>query len=127
MIINADRLTALVSKLSNDREALDFIFDCLMTFEQYHYSVITMELHRKLYSTAAICREDYQYMISTDDKARTLSHNNVLGMVNALNRMAVKEGISAVYDGVVSEDRPYRREVANAVFDYIDEIIKKRI
>lgn len=40
--------------------------------------------------------------------------------------MADKAGLDPVYDGVVSKERPYRREVANAVFEYIESIINSR-
>ena len=44
-----------------------------------------------------------------------------------LNRLAEKENIPAVYEGIVSEDRPYRRELADAVLEYIRDIIKNRL
>ena len=40
--------------------------------------------------------------------------------------VAEKNELVPVYDGVVSEERPYRREVANAVFEYVEYLIKKR-
>jgi hypothetical protein len=60
------------------------------------------------------------------DKRRTMCHNSVLSSINILNRLATKENLSPLYDGTVSEERPYRTEVADAVLEYIEDIIKKR-
>ena len=57
---------------------------------------------------------------------RTVIHNSVIANVNLLNRLAEKNGLHPVYDGIVSEERPYRREIANAVLDYVESIIKNR-
>jgi len=65
-------------------------------------------------------------MVESLDKKRTMLHNRVLIAVNVLNRMASKENLKPVYDGIVSEERPYRREVANAVLEYVEKIIKER-
>lgn len=46
--------------------------------------------------------------------------------VNVLNRMAKSQNLPPFYDGVVSEERPYRREVANAVLEYVEETILNR-
>ena len=64
--------------------------------------------------------------MSAVDRTRTLYHNSVISNVSILNRMADKAGLDPVYDGVVSKERPYRREVANAVFEYIESIINSR-
>jgi len=40
--------------------------------------------------------------------------------------MAAKEGLELIYNGIVSEERPYRREVANAVLEYVEKVIRER-
>ena len=60
------------------------------------------------------------------DKSRTTYHNALLGNVNVLNRLAEKNTLPPFYDGKVSQDRPYRREVANGVLQYVEKIVKNR-
>ena len=35
-------------------------------------------------------------------------------------------GLPLFYEGVVSEERPYRREVANAVLEYVETVVRER-
>ena len=49
-----------------------------------------------------------------------------LGNVNVLNRLAEKNTLPPFYDGKVSQDRPYRREVANGVLQYVEKIVENR-
>ncbi len=60
------------------------------------------------------------------DKARTRAHNAVLANVKLLNRLAENAGLAPVYEGTVSQERPYRREVADAVMAYIASVIEDR-
>ena len=46
--------------------------------------------------------------------------------VNVLNRLAEKNTLPPFYDGKVSQDRPYRREVANGVLQYVEKIVENR-
>lgn len=55
-----------------------------------------------------------------------MSHDSILGNVNLLNRLAERNNLPLVYDGIVSHERPYRREVANAVLEYVENLIKKQ-
>ena len=43
-----------------------------------------------------------------------------------LNRIASMTNIPPDYDGTVSYEQPYRRQVADAVLNYVQEIILKR-
>ena len=125
--INTDTLNKLIERNKDDKDTLDFIFHVLMDFESYHKAVFEMESKTKVYSYEALGREDYQEMVSAADKSRTSAHNSLLGMVNALNRLAVKNELPPFYDGIVSEEKPYRREVANAIFKYVQRVIENRI
>jgi hypothetical protein len=60
------------------------------------------------------------------DRKRTSCHNAVLANVSMLNRMAAMAGLPPVYEGVISEDQPYRRQVADAVLEYVHKIIQDR-
>ena len=71
-------------------------------------------------------KEEHKDTIANLDKSRTLQHNALLGNVNLLNRLAENNKLPLVYDGIISHERPYRREVANSVLEYIDFTINNR-
>lgn len=127
-MLNNETIQNLISLYmrADDDYSLDLICDELETFEEYHSAIYSMETKMKVKSSKSMEREDYQFMVENLDKKRTMLHNRVLTAVNVLNRMAAKENLSPVYDGIVSEERPYRREVANAVLDYVEKVIKER-
>lgn len=127
-MFNSEVLNKLIALYSNsgDDYSLDLICEELETFEEYHSAIYSMETKLKIKSSKSMEREDYQFMVESLDKKRTMLHNRVLIAVNVLNRMAAKENLEPVYDGIVSEDRPYRREVANAVLEYVENVIKQR-
>ena len=126
MYLNKSALEKLIQTHKNDRDSLDMIYDVLNGFEEYHAKIIEMEMKIKLFPAGTLDREEYQYMITELDKHRTMQHDSVLTGVNILNRMAERENIDPIYNGKVSKERPYRREVANAVLDFIQDIIVNR-
>ena len=126
MYLNKSALEKLIQAHKNDRDSLDMIYDVLKGFEEYHAKIIEMEIKIKLFPAGTLDREEYQYMITELDKHRTMQHDSVLTGVNILNRMAERENIDPIYNGKVSKERPYRREVANAVLDFIQDIIVNR-
>lgn len=98
---------------------------CIMSFEEYHSSIYKMETWMKIYGNNS-SKEEHKDTIANLDKSRTLQHNALLGNVNLLNRLAEKNKLPLVYDGIISHERPYRREVANSVLEYIDFTINNR-
>ena len=122
---NDTALEKLIEKSKNDKELLDIIFDIFKSFEDYHKAIIEMELKLKVYS-ASMEREEYQSTVTELDKKRTMFHNSVLTGVNMLNRMAEQAGIEHIYSGTISKERPYRREVANAVLSFLQRVIDNR-
>jgi len=127
-MFNYEIIDKLISiyQANEDDYCLDVIVEELGTFEEYHSAIYSMETMLKIKSAANMERDKYQSMVESLDKKRTMHHNQVLTAVKVLNRMAEKEGLDPVYDGVVSEERPYRREVANAVLEYVESVIKSR-
>ncbi len=124
--IKNEIITKLISTFREDKDILDIIHSSIKSFNEYHSAIYEMETWMKVYSYESIDKEEYQFKVTDMDKRRTIYHNSVLSSVNILNRLATKENLPLVYDGIVSEDRPYRREVANAVLEYIESIIKSR-
>ena len=125
-MLNTDVLKKLMLLHADNKQILNIIFDALWSFEEYHNCIVKMELSCLTYTTKVLERADYQYMVKDLDEKRTMRHNSVLASVNMLNRLAANEGLDPVYDGIVSEERPYRREVADAVLEYVEQIIKNR-
>lgn len=124
-MFNAKTLEKLIEIYRGDQEELDFIFECLDSFERYHRAVFDDQFVRIVYSGADE-RSDYAERRVEADMKRTRCHNAVIMNVGILNRMAAEKGLDPVYDGVVSEDRPFRREVADAVFGYLDSVFAHR-
>lgn len=124
-MIRTDTINKLIEIYKGDKKFLDIIERSISTFEEYHNTIFKMELWMKIYSKS-VTGEEYKDNVSKLDKMRTVNHNSVIANVNLLNRLAEKNGLQPVYDGIVSEERPYRREIANAVLDYVESIIKNR-
>lgn len=123
---NTQALEKLMQNNKDDKDILDMIFDVIKSFEEYHHSIIDMETKLQIYSSGTLDREEYQDMVTELDKRRTMCHNSVLTGMSLINRIAEKQSIEPIYSGTISEERPYRREVENAVLDYIQKIIENR-
>lgn len=123
-MLNRESIEKLLLLYRDDPVTLKFLGEIFDSFEEYHRAVFNEQLGRLLY--AAEDADAYRDRIVSLDRARTVHHNSVIANVGILNRLAEKNGLPPVYDGVVSEERPYRREVANAVFAYLEEIINNR-
>ena len=121
----AETITKLAEIYRDDEKVLSTMKRCIESFEEYHQAIFKKEQWMKLYSKS-VSADEYKENVSHMDKARTMLHNSVLGNVNLLNRLAEKNSLPLVYDGIVSHERPYRREVANAVLEYVESIIKER-
>ena len=121
-----DELHKLIDANKDDSECLEMIFQCVQSFADYHSAIFEMEVKREIFRNSGIGSEAYQDMVSTLDRTRTANHNAVLASVSILNRIAEKSNVAPIYEGVVSEDRPYRREVADAVLAYVECVINDR-
>lgn len=126
MRINSDILNELIVHFKDDEDDIAMIVSAIESFEDYHRAIYRLELTRRLFSCKAIDADTYRTDTVERDRSRTVNHNAVLAQVNYLNRLAAEAGLQPIYDGIVSEDRPYRREVANAVLDFVQEVILNR-
>ena len=125
-MLNKDVMARLIEINKNDRDTLDFIRDCIDSFEKYHRAVFDDQMTQIIYGSGAIDGDEFREIRALADKTRTIHHNSVISNVSILNRLADRNGLPPVYDGNVSESQPYRRQVANAVFEYIEDIINNR-
>lgn len=121
--MNRKTIQALIENVHTDPDLLEAVQDALLSFEDYHRSIYSMEIRKRLlFPDAPQHRDEIMAM----DQNRTLNHNSVLANVRMLNRMAQMAGLPPVYDGIVSEEQPFRREVADAVLAFVQEIILER-
>ena len=127
MSVNNDTLNRMIKFFQDDAETIEMIVKALETFEQYHQAIDTLEITRRLYSCKAIDSDEYRDQTTLKDRTRNVTHNALLGQVNFLNRLAEEAGVPPFYDGIVSEERPYRREVANAVLEFVRQVIIDRV
>ena len=117
-MIKHEAIEKLIACPSSD---IDMIVDCLKSFETYHKAVYELEITRRLLASTMESSE-YRERVQSLDRTRTMQHDSLIINVKVLNRMAEKNGLPLIYDGAVSEERPYRRELANAVFEYSEAL-----
>lgn len=125
-MISAESIQALIAKNKTDTDILKLINDCLLSFFEYNSRIGKMETWLMLYGYHNMERDDYQTTYTDLDKSRSISHNAVISNVDILNRLCRQNNISLVYDGVVSEERPHRVKIADAVMAYVENIVANR-
>ena len=125
--VNNETLNGLIRHFKDDKDDLDMMVKSIEAFESYHQAIYQSELTRRLFSCDAIDSETYRSEYSSRDRTRSVNHNAVIAQVGFLNRLAEEAGLPLFYDGVVSEERPYRRELANAVLAFVEEVIQHRV
>ena len=127
MSVNVETLNGIIKYCMDDKDDLEMVVKALETFEDYHHAIYRLEITRRLFSCNAIDSDTYRSETVDRDRTRTVNHNALLGQVNFLNRLAEEASLPPFYDGIVSEVRPYRREVANAVLEFVREVIVNRV
>ena len=125
--INYDTLNQLISIHKDDPMMTEVITDALESFEKYHQAIYRLEIRRKLYACGAMDAETYRSVIPEMDDMRTKCHNNVLAQVNLLNRLAQGDGLAPFYDGEISEEKPIRTWVADAILEFVRQTIDDRV
>ena len=126
MMVNIETLNGLLRHFRDDQDDIAAIVHAMETFEDYHNAIYRLEITRRLFSCNAIESETYRSDTVERDRLRTYNHNAVIAQVNLLNRMAEEASLPPFYEGVVSEEKPYRRELANAILGFIQEVIVNR-
>ena len=124
-MINVETINKLIQIYENDSMVIETICNTIMEFEEYHYSIFKME-HFMRFRDRGIDASEYRDKVTELDSNRTRKHNSILTGIKIMNRLAEQQELKPVYDGIVSEERPYRREVANAVLEYVEQVIKDR-
>lgn len=125
-MLNLETLKKLILAYKDDTDVSAFLQDALDSFEDYHVSIFKMETKLMLASTNDMDRANYQDLVTGLDKTRSTSHDKVISAVAFLNRLANQQKLPPVYDGIVSKERPYRKQVANAVLGFVESIIRDR-
>ena len=125
-MLNHETIGKLIAAGREDPELLEMIHSALTSFEQYHAAVWADQIYPLVYGGGGLEPEEYRSGRAALDRTRTAMHNALLANVAMLNRMAAQAGLPPVYDGTVSEQQPYRRRTADAVFAYAEFLIKNR-
>ena len=127
MTVNQKTLDGMIRFFKDDSETLEAIVMALETFESYHQAIYQLEITRMLNSHGALDGSDYREQFLSRDATRTRNHDALLAQVNMLNRLADEAGLPPFYDGEVSEDQPIRRQVADAILEFVRQVILERI
>ena len=127
MQVNSETISALISLHAGESDLIELILEAQESFEKYHQAIYALEIRRDLHVRGAMDTETYREQIPHLDEIRSQRHNAVINNVRILNRLAGQDGLKPFYEGVVSEERPYRTELADAVLLYVREIIEKRV
>ena len=125
-MLDLQSIQALIAAYKNDSEALELIQSILTSFETYHQAIFEEQSFQFIFSGSDMDSAAFRDQRAATDRKRTNAHNAVIANVRILNRMAEQAGLNPAYEGIISEERPYRREVANAVLAYVESVIKNR-
>lgn len=123
--MNRKALEDLIQVCKSDSELLEIIEDALRSFEEYHTAIYSMEIRKRMLS-GTVEVQQVQEEVGNMDQQRTSRHDAVIANISVLNRLAEQSGLPPVYDGVISRDQPYRRQIADAVLNYVRDIILER-
>lgn len=124
-MLNNETINRLMQIYSEDTMVMDTIKNTVIDFEEYHYAIYKMECFIRFRDNTMAPNEYKEKMMELDSN-RTRKHNAIITGIKIINRLAEQNNIPLVYSGIVSEDRRYRREVANSVLEYVEIIIKGR-
>jgi hypothetical protein len=105
---------------------LKLIEQAITIFSEYHKSIIYENAYYRIFSNSDMPGVDFQTEHHQRDEMRANRHNEVITYVCILNKLAKLKGLQPTYAGIISRDQPYRREVANAVLELIQELIISR-
>ena len=125
-MIHKESIQKLINTNKDDAELLGLIEDCLSSFSEYHSCIYGMEIWLSLYGYHNLSKENYQDKSTALDKSRSTAHNAVISSIGILNRLCDQNNISPIYEGIVSVERLYRVEIADAVLAYVEDIVKQR-
>lgn len=127
MAVNIETLSRMIKFFKDDSETLDMIVMSLDAFEDYHQAIYQLEITRKLYANGAMDGDTYREQLQSRDVTRTRNHNALLAHVNLLNRLAEEARLPPFYEGEVSEEKPIRRQVADAILEFVRQVMIERI
>ncbi|MBE6648333.1 MAG: DUF3232 domain-containing protein [Ruminococcaceae bacterium] len=125
-MINESSIISLIESIGTDADLISLLDDCIASFEKYHEAVYKLEMYKKIHGRNVKNGEIYRDTVMELDRNRTVCHNSLIANMSIINRLAEMNSIPPVYDGIVSEERPHRRILANEVFEYVEKVIKNR-
>ena len=127
MFINVETLNRLLERFGQDPDDLELITGALTSMENYHRAIYELELTRRLNGCGLLTGDDYRQRFQRQDATRTRCHNDRLSRIAMLNRLAEEAGLPPVYDGTISEETPFRRQVADATLAFVNDVMLNRL
>ena len=124
--MNELAMRALLDACKEQTDLVDLASDILKDFENYHKAIIDLEIYAALHNYDNTDRDKFREKHEQLDATRSRYHETILEDMRVLNRLADSMGLQPVYDGIVSSERPYRRQVADAVLEYLQKLIAER-
>ena len=124
--LNGETLAALAAACADDEDDAELLAAAFASFAAYHAAIYRMETWLRLHPPGSMEPARYREETESLDAARTRQHNDVLFQLKLLNALAKEKGLPPVYAGPVSEERPVRRQCADAVLLWVREVIERR-
>lgn len=125
-MFNKKAIENLVEAYKYDKYRLKLINSCLRSFADYYKAVYELEIYKDIFYNPNGDDGEYRDRVTELDRSRTRFHNSLISNVSTLNRMAETAGTPLIYSGVVSEQQPYRRQIADSIFEFMNECVKNR-
>lgn len=126
MQINGQSLRSLMAEATQNETQAHFVAGAVQSFMDYYNAIYTMEAWLMTDPARQMDAEEYRDAFQQQDQRRRAAHQRVLSNLTVLNRMADQRKLPPIYDGQISEEKPYRREAADAVLAFVHQIVANR-
>lgn len=127
MKINGAAILSLSTHTQEDPLLRRQLQRTLQSFVEYHNAIYAMETWLLLKPSSYMDGAEYRFLYEEMDKRRTATHDAAIDNVIVLNRMALAAEHTLIYPEPVSRERPFRRYLADAVLDYVQDIVAHRM
>lgn len=124
--ISPDSINWLIEACKNESDDLKIVFDVLLGFENYHQAVIRETGFHKVFLSKGAVSQELQESYGQYDKSRSIAHNGAIVYLQMLIGLSVFYKTPQIYAGPISEDHPHRRDIGDAILQYLHELAESR-
>lgn len=124
--ISLDSMNALIAACKDQPDDLKAVFEALCTFESYHQAVVRETGFHRVFLNSTSGSPENQNQYSQFDRSRTIGHNAVIVYLQMLNQLTELYKVPLFYTGSVSEDYPHRREIGDAILQFLHDLVDSR-